>query len=147
MIKSVYLENWRSHHRSTLEFSKGTNVIVGKSGAGKSSVMDAISFALYGTFPGREARRVSLEETIMSKPMKQDRAVVRVEFDYNGKDYTAERTVKRSGINEGELREGGRLIAGPKTSDVTKKISEILEVPYDLSDMHKWHLKDLNTPA
>ena len=132
MIKSAYLENWKTHHSSTFEFAKGTNVIVGKMGSGKSSIMDAISFALYGTFPSLAARKVSLEETIMSKPLKQDRAVVRLEFDYGGKGYTVERTVKRSGINEGSLKENGHLIAGPKTTDVTKKITEILEVSYDL---------------
>src|SRR3989344_4682034 len=132
MIKSAYLENWKTHHSSTFEFAKGTNVIVGKMGSGKSSIMDAISFALYGTFPSLAARKVSLEETIMSKPLKQDWAVVRLEFDYGGKGYTVERTVKRSGINEGSLKENGHLIAGPKTTDVTKKITEILEVSYDL---------------
>src|SRR3989344_831372 len=132
MIKSIYLENWRSHSKSTLEFSSGTNVIVGRSGSGKSSVMDAISFALYGSFPSLAARKVTLEETIMAKPMKQDRAIVKLDFDYNGKNYSVERIVKRSGINEGSLAENGRSIAGPKTTDVTKKITEILEVSYDL---------------
>ncbi len=134
MIKSIRLENWRSHHRSELEFSKGTNVIVGISGSGKSSVMDAISFALYGTFPALASHRVSLEETIMAKPMKQDMAIVNLVFEYKGKDYSVERAVKRKGVNEGTLREmpSGKILAGPKTTDVTKKISEITEVSYDL---------------
>ncbi len=132
MIKSIYLQNWKTHRESTFEFAKGTNVIVGKMGSGKSSVMDAISFALYNTFPSLASRKVSLEETITARPLKQEKSVVRLEFDYNGKNYSVERIVKRKGINEACLRENGKIISGPKTSDVTKKITEILEVSYDL---------------
>ncbi len=132
MIKSIYLENWKTHHQNHLEFVKGTNVIVGKMGAGKSSVTDAICFALYGTFPSLNARKVSLDETIMAKPFRAEKSVVKMEFDYNKKEYFVERTLKRNGINEASLKENGKTIAGPKTSEVTKKIEEILEVNYDL---------------
>ncbi len=132
MIKSISLQNWKTHLDTTLEFSKGTNVIVGKMGSGKSSIMDAISFALYGTFPSQASRRVSLEETIMERPLKQERATVKLEFDYNGKEYSIERIVKRNSINEAYLREGGRLISGPKSTDVNRKMEEVLEVNYDL---------------
>ncbi len=132
MIKSISLRNWKTHLGSRLEFVKGTNVIVGPMGSGKSSVMDAVSFALYGTFPSQAARRVSLEETIMDRPMKQERATVKLEFDYLGKDYAIERIVKRNSMNEAYLREGGRIISGPKPTDVNAKVWEILEVGYDL---------------
>lgn len=132
MIRSLHLENWKTHYKTQLEFEKGTNVIVGKMGSGKSSVLDAISFALYGTFPGLNGRKVTLEETIMAKPSRQDNSSVKLEFDYAGKIYSAERIIKRNGTNEGYLREDGKLIAGPKTSDVTKKVCELLESNYDL---------------
>ena len=105
---------------------------MGKMGAGKSSLMDAISFALYGTFPSLAARKVSLEETIMNKPTKQEQSTITLEFDYNGKEYSVERIVKRKGINEASLKENGKTIAGPQTTQVTKKIEEILEANYDL---------------
>ncbi|MFH1391335.1 MAG: AAA family ATPase [Candidatus Diapherotrites archaeon] len=132
MIKTIKLENWKTHYNTELDFSKGTNVIVGKMGSGKSSIMDAISFALYGTFPTLAARKVTLEETIMAKPSKQETAKITLEFDYNGKEYSVERIVKRKGINEGTLREFGKILAGPKTTETTKKIEEILEVSYEL---------------
>ena len=132
MIKSIKLENWKTHYNTELEFTKGTNVIVGKMGSGKSSVMDAISFALYGTFPALSQRKVTLEETIMQTPMKQEQSKIKLEFEYLGKTYTVERIIKRKGINEANLRFKGKIIAGPKTTEVTKKISEILETPYEL---------------
>ncbi|MAG18353.1 MAG: hypothetical protein CL944_02680 [Candidatus Diapherotrites archaeon] len=132
MIKTIKLENWKTHYNTELDFSKGTNVIVGKMGSGKSSIMDAISFALYGTFPTLATRKVNLEETIMAKPNKQETAKITLGFDYNDKEYSVERIVKRKGINEGTLREAGKIIAGPKTTETTKKIEEILEVSYEL---------------
>lgn len=132
MIKSISLRNWKTHLDSRLDFAKGTNVIVGPMGSGKSSLMDSISFALYGTFPSHNAKKVSLEETIMARPMKQEKAELKLWFDYNRKEYEVERTVKRSGTNEAYLRENGKLISGPKTTDVNNKVEEILEVNYDL---------------
>ncbi|MCR4368597.1 MAG: AAA family ATPase [archaeon] len=132
MINSIRLQNWRTHLNTELEFEKGTNVIVGKMGAGKSSIMDAISFALYGTFPSLASRKVSLEETIMSKPIKQETATIELVFEYEKKEYTVKRVVKRKGINEAELRLDGKIIAGPKTTEVTKKIEETTKVPYEL---------------
>lgn len=132
MIKGIRLSNWKTHLDSSFSFGVGTNVIVGVMGSGKTSIMDAICFALYGTFPALNARKVSLDETLMSKPSPADRAVVRLEFDYNGKDYVVERTVKRKGASEAVLYENKKLVAGPKPRDVNSKIEEIVGVSYEL---------------
>ncbi len=132
MIKRLVLKCWKTHFDSCLEFANGTNVIVGKIGSGKSSVLDAVSYALFGTFPNLSTRKVSIDEVIMARPSLQSVAIVELDFLYEGKDYSVKRVVKRSGSNEAELRSGGLLIAGPKTSDVNKKVEEILGINYDL---------------
>ena len=132
MIKRIVLENWRTHARSELEFEKGTNVLVGQMGSGKSSVLDAICFALFGTFPALNAKRVSLDEIITSKPNKEDFAKVLLEFDYNGKSFVVERAIKRKGTNEAKVSCNGKHLAGPKVSDVTGVIENALEINYDL---------------
>ena len=50
MITSLELTNWRTHSNTTLDFEKGTNVIIGVMGSGKSSIVNAITYALFGTF-------------------------------------------------------------------------------------------------
>lgn len=132
MIRRIVLENWRSHARSELEFGKGTNVIVGIVGSGKTSVTDAICFALYGTFPALSNRRVSLEEMIMNKPNRMDSASILLEFDYAGKEYRIERNVRRRGQNDAKMFDGGRLVAGTRAGDVTRKVEEILGVDFEL---------------
>ncbi|MBU0586228.1 AAA family ATPase, partial [Candidatus Micrarchaeota archaeon] len=37
MLTSISLENWRSHLNTNLNFKKGTNLIIGIMGSGKSS--------------------------------------------------------------------------------------------------------------
>ncbi|MDD5148250.1 MAG: SMC family ATPase [Candidatus ainarchaeum sp.] len=132
MIKRVVLENWRTHARSEFEFEKGTNVLVGSMGSGKSSILDAMCFALFGTFPALQNRRLSLEEVITSKPNKEDFAKVRLEFDYNGKEFSVERAIKRKGTNEARVSCDGKLLAGPKVSDVTNAVENSLDIDYDL---------------
>ncbi len=48
IIDSVSLNNFISHQNTEIAFSGGINVLLGQNGAGKSSVMDAIRFALFG---------------------------------------------------------------------------------------------------
>ncbi|MFQ5940344.1 MAG: AAA family ATPase [Nitrososphaerales archaeon] len=48
MIKNVQLENFISHANTTLKLENGLTLFIGHNGAGKSSIIDAITFALYG---------------------------------------------------------------------------------------------------
>jgi DNA repair protein SbcC/Rad50 len=48
MIKAIELVNFISHSRTLLAFNRGVTIFVGQNGSGKSSIIDAITFALYG---------------------------------------------------------------------------------------------------
>ena len=49
IIKRVQLENYRSHSNTTVEFTKGVNLILGKNGRGKTSILEAISTVIFNT--------------------------------------------------------------------------------------------------
>ena len=49
IIKKVKLENYRSHSNTTVEFTKGVNLILGKNGRGKTSILEAISTVMFNT--------------------------------------------------------------------------------------------------
>ncbi|MBN2127459.1 MAG: AAA family ATPase [Candidatus Diapherotrites archaeon] len=132
MIKSIELTNWKSHQHSVLEFEKGTNVLIGVAGAGKSSVMDAICYALYGTFPSLNSKKVSISEVLMNKPIKAEEGKLKLCFEYNEKEYEIERTIYLKGVNQANLRESGRIIAGPKPKEVNEKIIDLIKVDFDL---------------
>ncbi|MEM4912035.1 MAG: AAA family ATPase, partial [Metallosphaera sp.] len=46
-IESVSLKDFLSHDRTQVNFKGEINVIIGQNGAGKSSIIDAITFALF----------------------------------------------------------------------------------------------------
>ncbi|MCX8205832.1 MAG: SMC family ATPase [Candidatus Micrarchaeota archaeon] len=129
LIRSVRLQNWRSHRDTRLEFSKGTNMLVGIMGAGKSSVLEAICFALYGTFPALSRRKVKLSQ-IVSAAAPSLPSIVEVEFEQGGKAYSVKRAIK-DGKGDAELREGQRLIEA-KPDAVTRMVQEITGLDYDL---------------
>lgn len=47
-ILSIHLKNIKSHHDTELSFSAGINVLSGANGVGKSTVFEAIGYALFG---------------------------------------------------------------------------------------------------
>ena len=50
-ILQVELENVKSYERAVVEFALGVNAIVGHNGAGKSTILEAIGFALFDSIP------------------------------------------------------------------------------------------------
>ena len=51
-IVSLELENTKSYHTSRIDFTDGVNAIVGHNGAGKSTILEAIGFALFDSLNG-----------------------------------------------------------------------------------------------
>ncbi|MCL4830779.1 MAG: SMC family ATPase [Caldilineaceae bacterium] len=54
-IRSLTLENAKSYADGTIAFAPGTNAIVGHNGAGKSTILEAIGFALFDHLPYSQA--------------------------------------------------------------------------------------------
>jgi len=52
IVKEVCLRNFKSHRNTRIGFEKGINLIAGRNGAGKSSILEAILVALYGVRGG-----------------------------------------------------------------------------------------------
>ena len=55
LIHSLTLENVKSFAQETVEFSPGTNAIVGHNGSGKTTILEAIGFALFDHLPYNRA--------------------------------------------------------------------------------------------
>src|SRR3954469_18083134 len=75
-IHSVRLTNFRQHADTAIEFETGLTGIVGANGTGKSTILEAIAWALYGSSAARGAR-----ESIRSL-RAPPKAQVRVELDF-----------------------------------------------------------------
>ena len=129
MITELTLENWKSHSSSSFSFGKGTNVLLGRMGAGKSSVLDALCFALYGTFP-KMSRRDQSTESVVNIASGAEAAGVTLTFERQGKKYEVMRRVGKK-TAEAEARLDGKLVQkGAKP--VTDYVTDALGVDYEL---------------
>ncbi|MEM7815886.1 MAG: AAA family ATPase [Candidatus Aenigmatarchaeota archaeon] len=131
MITRVSLKGWKSHLDSELEFSKGVNAIIGIMGSGKTSVMDGISFALYGNFPALQSRKVTISDLIMKKPQRKSKAEIELVFSVNGNSYSIKRVIEERGTTVAEIRKDGRLV-DVNPQNVTKQVEKILQMDYEL---------------
>jgi len=129
MITALSLTDWKSHSSSSFSFGKGTNVLVGRMGSGKSSVLDALCFALYGTFP-KMSRRDQSTESVVNIASGAEAAEVSLTFEKQGKKYEIMRKVGKK-TAEAEARVDGKLVQkGAKP--VTDYVTDALGVDYEL---------------
>ncbi|MGV8085905.1 MAG: AAA family ATPase [Candidatus Bilamarchaeum sp.] len=131
MIESLTLINWRSHASTRLDFRAGTNLIIGIMGSGKSSVLDGISFGLFGTFPSLERRKLKLDDLIR---LNETTAKITLQLTYNKNTYRLERSIernKRGTSTSAELFKNGSLLEHG-SSAVTTYIQGLLSIDYDL---------------
>ena len=89
MITSIELGDFLSHSETKLEFGNGVTVFVGQNGAGKSSIIDAITFALFGQHTRKS------NKGLIKRGASQGFA--KVEFNVNGKQYQAVRKIDNKG--------------------------------------------------
>ncbi len=144
-IKSLQLENIRSHEKSVINFTDGFNCLVGGLGTGKSSVLYAIDFALFGEPLGRSYDYLLREG--------EDRARVILKFSANGKEYAIIRALKRSGnrisqdMDQLRLFENGELIAELKSDAVVEQLFSAVGIDKEIFRQLIWirqeHLKDI----
>ncbi len=122
-----------------LEFEKlgrsGLYLITGDTGAGKTTIFDAITFALFGE-PSGDNRDASMLRSQYASP--ETATEVELCFDYAGKRYTVKRNpqyTRRKSRGEGYTEENakaelkypdGRIVT--KTREVNQAITEILGV-------------------
>ncbi len=144
-IEIVQLENIRSHTKSTVPFTHGFNCLVGGLGCGKSSVLYAVDFALFGDSIGRTFEYLLREGADFGR--------VTVQFTHNGSTYKLIRGLKRKGksilqnIEELKLYEDEKLIASMKTDAIAEQLKAITGLDRDLFREIVWfrqeHLKEL----
>ena len=89
MITSVELGDFLSHSNTKLEFDNGVTVFVGDNGAGKSSIIDCITFALFGHHTRKS------NKGLIKRGANQGFA--KVEFTVNDRCYQAVRKIDSKG--------------------------------------------------
>ncbi|MCH6585494.1 MAG: SMC family ATPase, partial [Thaumarchaeota archaeon] len=89
MITSIELGDFLAHSDTKLELENGVTVFVGDNGAGKSSIIDAITFSLFGKHTRKSNR------SLIKRGSNQGFA--KIGFSINGKQYEAVRKIDSKG--------------------------------------------------
>ena len=89
MIKDIKLHNFISHSDTTLTFNRGITIFVGHNGSGKSSIIDAITFALFGDHT-RKSNKNLVRRGCQSSS-------VSLNFSIGAQEYVAYRQIGSSG--------------------------------------------------
>ena len=126
IFKELTLKNFKSHIDTTIEFKKGTTIVLGDNGAGKSSIFEGINFALYKKYNTK-----SLNDLINTKAEKMS---VSLSFLVGNKEYKVKRTRagKKSTAELSILQDNNYNLIVSGDKDVNDYIEELLQIDADL---------------
>ena len=125
-FKKIKYKNFLStgNHWTEIDFQKyNTNLIIGTNGAGKSTMLDALTFVLFNK-PFRKVNKPQLINTTNERD-----CVVEIEFSVNSRDYIVRRGIKP---NIFDIELNGNLLHKEADDRANQKILEenILKVNY-----------------
>lgn len=116
MLNKVTLTNFRRHESLSVDFGGGLNVLRGLNEHGKSTVFEAVAYALFGV----KALRDSLEDTVT---WGSDVKTLKVELDFRVDDVSY--NIRRS-KSSCELNSDGLKVTGQ--NEVSNYVAKLLKV-------------------
>ena len=131
MIRSIELVDFLAHSNTKLELENDATVFVGDNGAGKSSIIDAITFSLFGKHTRKN------NKGLIRRGANQGFA--KIEFSANGKNYQTIRKIDSKGTLTAQFAEdvNGKLIPiaeGERKQfgeSMTKHVEETLGMDFE----------------
>jgi len=126
MIHSIELIDFLAHHNTKLDFNNDATVFVGHNGAGKSSIIDAITFSLFGVHMRKNNKSLIRRGA--------NKTLVKVDFSANGRDYRTVRQIDAKGTLTAQfLEKNGEeflpIAEGERTQfgeSMTKEVEKVL---------------------
>ena len=128
IIKKLKLENIRSYVNQEIEFPIGSILLSGDIGSGKSTILLAIDFALFGL------QRGSLDGNSLLRN-GTNKGSVELTFDIDGKEVIIKRSLKR--VKDSSGQDQGYLIYNGKKEDLSpvelkQRVLELFNYPQEL---------------
>ena len=136
LLRELKLQNIRSYQQQTITFSEGSMVLAGDIGSGKSSLLLAIEFALFGT-----SRPDLPAEALLRKDSVQ--GSVELTFNLNGQEILIKRNLKKE--KDGIKQLPGHIILNNVKRELMPielkaEIINLLGYPEDLLTKNKNYL-------
>lgn len=137
LLRKLKIKNIRSYKEAEISFPEGSTLLMGDIGSGKTSVLLAIEFALFGLQPSQRGNSLLRNN--------EDEAQVTLEFEVDDKSVLIERTIKKGGKSitqtESSISINGERFEGSVT-EVKNKVLSLLEYPQEFAkktnDLYKF---------
>jgi len=127
LLKKISLNNIRSYKSQEVEFPEGSILLSGDIGSGKTSILLAIEFALFGLQPGQRGSALLKNG--------EEKGGVLIEFEVDGKEIIIERTLKKGKTISQDY--AAITIDGEKqeisVTELKSRVLEILNYPKEFS--------------
>jgi len=129
LFKRLTLENIRSYENLSIEFPKGSVLLAGDIGAGKTSILLGLQFALFGLQPGQKGSSILRHGA--------DEAYTSLDIEVDGEIVTLERTIKRS--KSGSITQDKSIITSGtdrdelSTLEMKDKVIRLLNYPKEFT--------------
>lgn len=126
ILNKLKLSNFKSYTIKEFKFEAGLIGIIGKNGSGKSTIFEAILFALYG-----ELRSKGSKELIRNSMAAANETVnVELDFEFDGKEYTVIREFRGKTLTaNAKLYSQGLFASGAR--EVTTAIIKLTKMSKD----------------
>ncbi len=127
IFTKLRLRNFKSHEDTIIRFEKGISVIVGENGAGKSTILEGISFALFKQHTAKK-----IDDLVRNNAQSM---FVELKFISNGKKYKIVREKKsnlKSVLYKKTSLDGEYVHVCSGDKEVSNEIHQILDIDSDL---------------
>ena len=127
IFTNLKLINFKSHENTLIKFDKGISVIVGENGAGKSTILEGISFALFKQHTAKK-----IDDLVRNNAQSM---LVELGFNSNGRQYKVIREKKvnlKSSIYKKTSSDGDYVHICSGDKEVANEIRQILNIDSDL---------------
>lgn len=122
-INRVHLENYRVHENLDIEFTTGINLLLGKNGKGKSSILEAIGIALFDSKP-----RTTLDDAVS---FGKKSGKIEISFTgIDGEEYTVTKRIPSGGAKLCRVSDNTTI------DGKGEKIKELCGIKGDIKDIY-----------
>src|SRR4030042_915514 len=128
ILKKLIIENLRSYDKQEINFQLGSTLLSGDIGSGKTTILLAIEFALFGL-------QASQKPASLLRSSANEGKII-IKFEKEGKDIIIERSLKRGKKNISQ--EGGSIIIEDErfegsVTEIKSKVLKLLNYPSEFA--------------